>query len=201
MLQADTKGRWWIVGSAFTGNLLGAETEMEDKSGPRQEEFSTKLLELARKMRMNTDTRRRIFCLLMSSEDYLDCSEKLVKLGTKNQTEREVVFVVTDCCLQETEFNPYYGHVASKLASLDRKYRLAMTFCIWDRIKQVNLSTFIPSCISNFFQLKTMKNFQRANLASLSQFLILERAQSISLLKVIEFAGIELYSSFMLNVT
>ena len=37
-----------------------------------------------------------------------------------------------------------------------------------------------------------MKNFQRANLASLSQFLILERAQSISLLKVIEFAGIEL---------
>ena len=142
MLQADTKGRWWIVGSAFTGNLLGAETEMEDKSGPRQEEFSTKLLELARKMRMNTDTRRRIFCLLMSSEDYLDCSEKLVKLGTKNQTEREVVFVVTDCCLQEPEFNPYYGHVASKLASLDRKYRLAMTFCIWDRIKQVNLSTF-----------------------------------------------------------
>ena len=47
MLQADTKGRWWIVGSAFTGSLRGAETEMEDKSGPRQEEFSTKLLELA----------------------------------------------------------------------------------------------------------------------------------------------------------
>ena len=35
-----------------------------------------------------------------------------------------------------------------------------------------------------------MKNFQIQNLAKLSQFLILEKAQSISLLKVIEFAGI-----------
>ena len=34
-----------------------------------------------------------------------------------------------------------------------------------------------------------MKNFQIQNLAKLSQFLILEKAQSISLLKVIEFAG------------
>ena len=92
-------------------------------------------------MRMNTDTRRNIFCLLMSSEDYLDCVEKLVKLGTRNQMEREVLFVVADCCIQETSFNPYYGHIASKLGSLDRKYRLAMTFCIWDRIKQVSLSS------------------------------------------------------------
>ena len=118
--------------------MVGAETEKEEKDqGTKTDEFSERLLELARKMRMNTDSRRRIFCLLMSSEDYLDCSEKLVKLGTKNQMEREVVFVITDCCIQEAKFNPYYGHVASKLASLDRKYRLAMTFCIWDRIKQV----------------------------------------------------------------
>ena len=120
---------------------MGADTEEEggkSESGSGQEEFSAKLLELARKMRMNTDTRRNIFCLLMSSEDYLDCVEKLVKLGTRNQMEREVVFVVADCCIQETSFNPYYGHIASKLGSLDRKYRLAMTFCIWDRIKQVS---------------------------------------------------------------
>ena len=40
-----------------------------------------------------------------------------------------------------------------------------------------------------YFKLKEMKNFQIQNLAKLSQFLILERVQSISLLKVIEFAG------------
>ena len=129
------------MGSAFTGNLVGTEREAGETPRVEKEEFSAKLLELARKMRMNTDTRRRIFCLLMSSEDYLDCAEKLVKLGTKNQMEREVVFVVSDCCIQETAYNPYYGHIASKLSSLDRKYRLAMTFCIWDRLKQVNFCT------------------------------------------------------------
>ena len=105
--QAESKGRWWIIGSAFTGNLVGTtreddQTVAEAKQGTG-EQFSDKLLELARKMRMNTDIRRTVFCLIMSAEDYMDCAEKLVKLGTKNQTEREVVFVVTDCCLQVRE--------------------------------------------------------------------------------------------------
>ena len=92
--QAESKGRWWIVGSAFTGNLVG--TEREDKksgAGPEAEQFSDKLLALARKMRMNTDIRRQIFCILMSAEDFSDAAEKLVKLGTKNQTEREVFMI------------------------------------------------------------------------------------------------------------
>ena len=74
----------------------------------------------------------------MSAEDYIDCAEKLSKLGTKNQMERESIFVLTDCCMQETEFNPYYSHVAQRLASIDRKYRLATQFHIWDRLKQIN---------------------------------------------------------------
>ena len=113
-------------------------------------------------MRMNTDTRRNIFCLLMSSEDYLDCVEKLVKLGTRNQMEREVVFVVTDCCIQETSFNPYYGHVASKLGSLDRKYRLAMTFCIWDRIKQVSMLVNITNILTKLYSVENYEEFPNA---------------------------------------
>ncbi len=37
------------------------------------------MLDLARKQRMNTDIRRNIFCVLMSSEDYLDAFEKLLR--------------------------------------------------------------------------------------------------------------------------
>jgi hypothetical protein len=68
-------------------------------------------------MRMNTDSRRNVFCVLMSGEDYLDATERLVKLGTRfvfmvgrlfllpphmprNQLERDVLFVVTDCVVQ-----------------------------------------------------------------------------------------------------
>ena len=86
----------------------------------------------------------------------------------------QVVFVITDCCMQETKFNPYYGHVAAKLVSLDRKYRVAMQFNLWDRVRQLG----------------EMKKFQLNNLALLAKFLIIEKAQSLGLLKVIEFAGL-----------
>merc|ERR1719158_515663 len=174
LAQAENRGRWWIVGSAFTGELAwGKEEEREDsKIGINKQQYSDKLLDLARKMRMNTDTRRNIFCLIMTAEDFMDGAEKLVKLGTKNQMEREVVFVLTDCCMQEVEYNPYYAHLANRLANIDRKYRLATQFHIWDRLKQV----------------KDMKKFQLNNLAMFTTFLIKEKAQSLGILKVIEFA-------------
>jgi len=184
LIQADSRGRWWIVGSAFTGNLVGTEREQVSKTGAETEQFSDKLLALAKKMRMNTDIRRQIFCILMSAEDFSDAAEKLVKLGTKNQTEREVVFVITDCCMQETKFNPYYGHVATKLASLDRKYRVAMQFNLWDRVRQLG----------------DMKKFQLNNLALLAKFLIIEKAQSLGLLKVIEFADLDKANMKLLKI-
>lgn len=42
-------------------------------------QVSAKVLELARKQRMNTDVRRNIFCTIMTSEDFLDAFEKLLK--------------------------------------------------------------------------------------------------------------------------
>jgi len=173
LLAAETSGRWWIVGSAFTGALAGGESapgeggKVEVEAGE-----SGKLLELARKMRMNTDIRRNIFCLLMTAEDYMDATERLVKLGTKNQVEREVLFVITDCCVQEKVYNPYYGHLAAKLASIDRRYRVAGQFTIWDKLKQAG----------------QLKRFQLSNLGHLTSFLIQEKAQSLGILKVIEFA-------------
>merc|ERR1712179_738209 len=155
---AESRGRWWIVGSAFTGELAGGKDEKSDtRSGVgKEQQYSDKLLDLARKMRMNTDTRRNIFCIIMTAEDFMDGAEKLVKLGTKNQM----------------EFNPYYAHLANRLAHMDRKYRLATQFHIWDRLKQV----------------KDMKKFQLGNLAKFTMFLIKEKAQSLGVLKVIEFA-------------
>jgi nucleolar MIF4G domain-containing protein 1 len=40
------------------------------------EQYSAKLLQLARKLRMNTEARRNIFCLVLSSEDYLEAAER-----------------------------------------------------------------------------------------------------------------------------
>ena len=69
---ADKKGKWWLVGSAWTGNpLVDAKhisaTAKHPESRPVSAAEET-LLKLARKQGMNTEIRRSIFAVLMSSE-------------------------------------------------------------------------------------------------------------------------------------
>ena len=91
-----------------------------------QAKHSQELLDLASKMRMNTDSRKTIFCTLMSSNDYLDAFEKLVKISLKSPVkEREMAFVLSMCCLKEPQFNPFYAHVSAKLIRQGRKFRMA----------------------------------------------------------------------------
>jgi nucleolar MIF4G domain-containing protein 1 len=56
-----------VVGSAWQGSGPGAANSEEQKTA-LTENFSQKLLELARQQRMNTDVRKNIFCILMTAE-------------------------------------------------------------------------------------------------------------------------------------
>ncbi|XP_068940633.1 nucleolar MIF4G domain-containing protein 1 isoform X2 [Petaurus breviceps papuanus] len=123
LLNAEQIGRWWIVGSSWSG------APMIDSSSHNQQKqlkgmVSSKILELARKQRMNTDIRRNIFCTLMISEDFLDAFEKLLKLGLKDHQEREIVHVLIDCCLQEKIYNPFYAFLASKFCEYERRFQV-----------------------------------------------------------------------------
>jgi len=76
LLSAKNKGKWWVVGSAWEGsqaapNLSSTNTTVSQSKVSNK--FSNNLLELARKQRMNTDTRRNIFCTMMSAEVRLYC--------------------------------------------------------------------------------------------------------------------------------
>lgn len=71
--QADSKGKWWLVGAAWSGNPLvdrqEAEPAQDDVTLDDSEALATKaLLKLARKQGMNTDVRRSVFVTIMSSE-------------------------------------------------------------------------------------------------------------------------------------
>ena len=86
--------------------------------------------------RMNTDARRDIFCSMMSSDDYLEATERLLKLDLARvqHKHREIIFVVLACCLKEkAEFNPFYSQLTEKLCSVDRKYRMAAQYAVWDK--------------------------------------------------------------------
>ncbi|XP_077978502.1 nucleolar MIF4G domain-containing protein 1-like [Glandiceps talaboti] len=172
LLSAEEKGRWWIVGSAWVG-----QQTLQSQSEKKQDSVSTnpvggKILELSRKQRMNTDVRRNIFCIIVTSEDYIDAFNKLLHLNLKVSQEREIVYVILDCCIQEKAFNPYYAYLAGKFCQYDRKFQIAFQFALWDKFKVMDQQTAIQS----------------SNLAKLVVHLLVTKSLVLSVLKVIEFA-------------
>ncbi|XP_076653912.1 nucleolar MIF4G domain-containing protein 1 [Halictus rubicundus] len=173
LLHADENGKWWVVGSAWTGSSNTASHEIVKT----QEKFcfGKKILELAEKQRMNTDTRRNIFCILMTAEDYVDAFENLHHLGLKEQQAEEIIHVLMHCCLQEKKFNPYYAVLAQKLCEYNRKYQLTIQYALWDKLKTLN----------------THGTKQLSNLARFLTHLILEKCLALSVLKVIQFTELD----------
>lgn len=173
LLDAEQVGRWWIVGSSWSG------APMIGQSGSQQKlpvgKISSKMMDLARKQRMNTDIRRNIFCVLMSSEDFLDAFENLLKLGLKDQQEREIVHILIDCCLQEKTYNPFYSFLSAKFCEYDRRFQMTFQFSFWDKFRDLeNLNT---AAVSNLVQLLAL--------------LLKSKALPLSVFKVIEFSELD----------
>ncbi|KAM8774204.1 nucleolar MIF4G domain-containing protein 1 isoform 2-T2 [Rhynchonycteris naso] len=175
ILNAEQTGRWWIVGSAWSGTPMISISQQKSLQKPLAGTVSVKMLELARKQRMNTDVRRNIFCTIMTSEDFLDAFEKLLKLGLKDQQEREIVHVLMDCCLQERTYNPFYAFLAGKFCDFEKRFQMTFQFSIWDKFRDLeNLPT---------------PNF--SNLVHLVAHLLKTKSLPLSILKVVEFSELD----------
>ncbi|KAJ8953596.1 hypothetical protein NQ318_003020 [Aromia moschata] len=174
LLKAEERGKWWVVGSAWAGNNVSENNDKPKRVG-KSDEFSEKLLALAAKQRMNTDVRRNIFCIIMSAEDYLDAFEKLLRLGLKNQQEREIINVLLHCCLHEKNYNPYYAVLAQKFCEYDRKYQMTIKYSVWDKLKALG----------------NHSGSQISNLAKMLTHLFIEKGLSISTLKVVQFGELD----------
>nr|XP_034834897.1 nucleolar MIF4G domain-containing protein 1 homolog [Maniola hyperantus] len=170
LLKAHERGKWWVVGSAWEGSRVQEDKQTVNLPASGDQ----RLLELARKQRMNTDVRRSIFCVIMAAEDYMDAFEKLQHLGLKGQQEREVIHVLLACCLQEKSYNPYYGVLGQKLCDYDRKYQLSIQYSVWDKIKELD-------------------SLSKQGMTNLAQFLIhivMEKGLPLSVLKIIQFSDL-----------
>ncbi|XP_056015685.1 nucleolar MIF4G domain-containing protein 1-like [Ostrea edulis] len=175
LMNAEEKGRWWLVGSAWEGPTQDPKpaVAMESVVG----DVSSQLLELARKQRMNTDIRKNIFCVIMSSQDYIDAFDKLLRLGLKNQQEREIIHIIVDLCLQEKNYNPFYTLLLQKFCLYHRRFQMSTQFLMWDRFKDM----------------KKVSQIQRDHLSQLLSQLLSSKAMSLSVLKVVEFGTLDVY--------
>lgn len=139
--SVDTRGKWWLVGSAWKGQDATSEpladtvavNDILDNAEPNW-------LELARSQRMNTDIRRAIFISIMSANDYIDAVTKLDKLALKKAQEREIPRILVHCAVVEPAWNPYYGILSAKLCA-SHSYRKTFQFLLWDLIKSFDSSS------------------------------------------------------------
>ncbi|KAH0937133.1 hypothetical protein HID58_004594 [Brassica napus] len=152
LLDTEKKGQWWL-----SGDLVVKTNHAEDVAQTMDAEVveAQKMLKLADAQRMNTDSRKAIFCVIMSSEDYIDAFEKLLRLDLPGKQDREIMRVLVECCLQEKVFNKYY------------------TYCIWDHFKELetmslqrsmHLAKFVAEMIVSFnLSLAVLKCVDLAN--------------------------------------
>ncbi|KAH9972824.1 armadillo-type protein [Lactifluus volemus] len=139
LLSTETRGKWWLVGAAWTGDPLVERQESLKRKSTTQDDDTVEnaLLKLAKKQGMNTDIRRSIFVVLMSSDDYVDACERLAQLNLTEVQQREVVRVLVSCCGNEKSYNPYYAFVCQHLCQTSHSYKITLQYCLWDFLRDL----------------------------------------------------------------
>ncbi|GBF89357.1 hypothetical protein Rsub_02235 [Raphidocelis subcapitata] len=132
---------------------------------------AAELLALAAAQRMNTDVRKAAFLAIMGSDDCAEACEKLLRLPLKGEQDREVVRVLVDCALSEAPWNPYYGHLAARLAAASKSHKTTLQFAVWDQLKELEAAP-VPRLDA---------------LANLTAALLARRALPLAALKVVDF--------------
>ncbi|CAE6441285.1 unnamed protein product [Rhizoctonia solani] len=140
--SSSKRGKWWLVGSAWGGNPLvenqnakAAQSSKTKEQGTSAAQVTEQLMQLARQHGMNTEVRRNIFVVLVSSDDYVDACERLTQLDLQETQQREIIRVVLHCCGNERTYNPFYTLVAHHLCQGSHSHRITLQYCLWDFLR------------------------------------------------------------------
>ena len=142
--NSDKRGKWWMIGASYHGkDDTTPKTTTSDPLASNDDHpdgIATSgmedLLRLAREQRMNTDVRRSIFITLLSSSDYNDATQRVLKLRLNKSQRAEIPNVIVHCVGAERAYNPYYTLISSQLCS-DRSIRMAFHFCLRDFLRRL----------------------------------------------------------------
>lgn len=178
LLKAREHGRWWIVGSAWSGEKPTQDQNRSDnvKEKNLQCEFSEKFKEKAAKLQLSRPPRINIlYVITEGSDDYLDAFEKLLQLNLPPQQERELFNVILLCCQKCKVYNPFFAYLADRMCNFDVKYKRLLQFALWDKFEEI----------------ESIKPREAANLAKFVTHLIGENSLNLSVFKNISFMEID----------
>ncbi|OAX42500.1 ARM repeat-containing protein [Rhizopogon vinicolor AM-OR11-026] len=200
--SAESKGKWWLVGAAWGGDPLvdqQHETPQRNVEAGTEDASTTALLKLAKKQGMNTDIRRGIFVVLMSSDDYLDACERLAQLSLTEVQQREIVRVNLHCCGNEKSYNPFYALVCQYLSQRSHSYKITLQFSLWDFLRDLGeTSVGGVEVIKNLkendagrFDVKSMSPSRMKNIAKAYAWWIAKDCCMLTIFKPVDFTSLK----------
>ncbi|KAI0316061.1 armadillo-type protein [Amylostereum chailletii] len=196
--SAESRGKWWLVGAAWGGDPLAERQDQHDAAPAMSQSVPSEnaLLKLAKKQGMNTDIRRSIFVVLMSSDDYVDACERLAQLNLKEIQQREIIRVILHCCGNEKTYNPYYTFIAQHLCKMSHSYKVTLQFCLWDFLRDLGETTvggaeIIKNLQDNvdFDNTKTISSSRKRNVAKAYGWWVARDCVSLAILKPVDFVA------------
>ncbi|RUS18583.1 hypothetical protein BC937DRAFT_88599 [Endogone sp. FLAS-F59071] len=206
--NVETKGKWWLVGSSWRDNMVGTESKHSTSSseGIKNTSATEALVKLARQQGMNTDVRRSIFVVLMSSEDYIDAFERLLKLNLTEVQEREIARVILHCAGNEKTHNPYYALIANRLCGHNHSFKITFQYCLWDFLREMG-----EADVGGLEKVKSLESLHASdapsvplrrsvNLAKFYAWLVSEHALSLVILKTVHFTTLRPSSRFFFQL-
>ncbi|KAK5064471.1 hypothetical protein LTR84_000304 [Exophiala bonariae] len=214
--NSDRKGKWWLVGASWKGNLdatpatnrhldeddlAAALPDNHENEDPDQIDLS----ELARVYGMNTSVRRSIFITLLSSLDSVDAHTRLLKLRLKRSQEHEIPHVLLRCAAGEDPYNPYYALVAKRLC-MQTRMKKAFQFALWGWLRtrlgeKMDAEGEESDDEEDSLAINDpVKMSEIANLSRLFANLILDGSQSLGILKVLDLAYVKERTSMFVEL-
>ncbi|KAJ3808183.1 hypothetical protein F5876DRAFT_90169 [Lentinula aff. lateritia] len=211
--SAKTKGKWWLVGAAWGGDpLVDRQQGNAQAAAPKttqngDDATSTALLKLAKEHGMNTDIRRSIFVVLMSSDDYVDACERLSQLNLTEVQQREIVRVVLHCCGNEKVYNPYYVLVCRHLCTISHSYKITLQYCLWDFFRDLGETNVggeevikgLQEGGGDNFGVKSISSTRIKNIAKAYAWWIAKDSVTLAVLKPIDFTMLKSQTQMFLQ--
>ena len=149
-----------------------------------QNEHIEQLEQMAVEQRFTSDLRKKIFIVIMSSDDYVDAAQKLMKMKLNKKQIQELAVVAVESCAQEEKFNLYYGYLAENLIKLLSGLKYSFQYAFWDHFKQ----------LENYGLRKI------ANLAKLLAFLVTRRNMGVQAIRSFEFEMLSEHQELFLKI-
>lgn len=152
ILNIDTKGKWWLIGGSYRGNMstdtngdnfgedenIELENDIEFSDIELNDDFIDELPDynqLAEQNKMSSQLSKAVFVGISSAQDPLDCIMRLDKLNIKKKNYQELLRVLIHVSKLDAQYNPFYEMVIIRLNKNMPGFNKTIKFHFWDSIK------------------------------------------------------------------